>query len=76
VTTGVWMLVLDSRQQQSIVEQLQGRQRLCVVKNQKVIDFWAEGRPIPSRPLVDFIYANFVDAASYGDYELLVQKNQ
>ena len=34
------------------------------------------GRPIPSRPLVDFIYANFVDAASYGDYELLVQKNQ
>lgn len=68
-----WMFFLDSAQQESLVRQLQDRPRLCVVKNQAVIDFWAEGRTVPARPLVEFIDSEFVPAGSFGDYQLLVR---
>ena len=71
-----WMFALDGPAQQSAVQQIEKRPRLCVVKNQAVIDFWSEGRPVPSRPLVDFIQTGFVQFRSYGDYELLVRVNQ
>jgi hypothetical protein len=74
VRYGQWWLRLDAQQQRSIVQQLEGRQRLCVVKNQKLIYFWTEGRQVPRRPLVDFIETNFVDDGSFGDYELLVRR--
>lgn len=68
-----WWLVLDANQQQALVQQLAGKPRLCVIKNQHVIDMWAQGRPIPRLPLVDFIDQEFVHDSSYGDYELLVR---
>lgn len=74
VSSEAWWLVLDSGEQQALVDQLEVQPRLCVVKNQRVIDFWAQGRPVPSRPLVVYIDANFVHAGSYGDYELLVPR--
>lgn len=64
---GIWMFSLDASQQQSIVDQIRSVPGMCVVRNQAVVDFWAEGRPVPSRPLVDFIDTNFVDTGSYGD---------
>lgn len=73
VHSEVWWLVLDSTQQQTLVQQLAGKSRLCVIKNQHVIDFWAQGRQIPSRPLVDFIDREFVHYSTCGDYELLVR---
>jgi len=72
-TEGVWFLVLDTNQQQALVPQLADKPRLCVIKNQHVIDMWAQGRPIPQRPLVDFIDREFVHDSWYGDYELLVR---
>jgi len=74
VTSEVWWLVLDSSEQGTLVDQLQRQPRLCVVKNQRVIDFWAEGRQVPTRPLVEFIDSDFVATGSYGDYELLVRR--
>ena len=71
----VWWLVLDTNQQQALVQQLAGKPRLCVIKNQHVIDMWAQGRPIPPSPLVDFINREFVHDSSYGDYELLVRRD-
>jgi hypothetical protein len=71
---GVWWLTPDASDQQSIVEQLDGRSGLCVVKNQALIDFWAQGRTVPSQPLVDFIDQNFVEAGTFGDYQLLVRR--
>jgi hypothetical protein len=70
---GVWMFVSDSQAQQSLVDELTGMPRLCVVKNQSMIDFWSQGRPVPDRPLVDYIDSGFVGAASFGDYQLLVR---
>ena len=73
VHSEVWWLVLDNTQQQALVQQLAGKSRLCVIKNQHLIDFWAQGRQVPGRPLVDFINREFVHDSTYGDYELLVR---
>jgi hypothetical protein len=73
MSSEVWWLVLDSGQQQALVDKLANQPGLCVVKNQRVIDFWAEGRSVPDRPLVEFIDKDFVVAGSYGDYVLLVR---
>ena len=71
---GVWMYSLDSAQQGKIVDELDGLPRLCVVRNQAVVDFWAEGRPVPRRPLVEYIQNTFAKAQAFGDYELLVKR--
>jgi hypothetical protein len=67
-----WPFFLDSAQQQSIVDQLRTSPGMCVVRNDVVLKFWAEGQPVPRGPLIDFVESNFVVAGSYGDYELLV----
>jgi len=71
---GVWWLTPDPVDQQGVVQQLEGRSRLCLVKNQTLIDFWTQGRQVPSRPVVNFIDASFMPSATFGDYELLVRK--
>jgi hypothetical protein len=70
---GQWYLILDNGEQQSIVQRVEGQPRVCVVKSQTLVDFWRHGVPVPSQPLVDFIEGSFVDAGTYGDYELLVR---
>jgi hypothetical protein len=72
VRVEIWWLRLDDAQQTSLVQQLSAKSRLCVVKNQRVIEMWAQGRQVPDTPLVDFIGRSFVRQGSYGDYELLV----
>ncbi|MHB8588181.1 MAG: hypothetical protein ACYDA0_04910 [Candidatus Dormibacteraceae bacterium] len=69
-----WMYLLDSAQQQSIVDRVRTLPGMCVVRNDAVVKFWAEGRPVPRGPLIDFIDTNFVISGSYGDYDLLVQR--
>jgi hypothetical protein len=69
-----WIYFLDSPQQQSILDQVRTLPGMCVVRNDAVVKFWAEGRPVPRRPLIDFIDTNFVVSSSYGDYDLLVHR--
>lgn len=76
LNAGIWMFSLDASQQQAIVSEIQDQPRLCVVRSKAVIDFEAEGRTIPQRPLVEYINAAFEPAATYGIYELLVRKPQ
>ncbi len=71
---GVWWLTPDVADQRATVAHLAGRSGLCVVKNQAIIDFWAQGRPVPSQPVIDFIDSNFTAGGAYGDYQLLVQR--
>ena len=73
VSSEVWWLVLDNTQQQAIVDRVQNLRGLCVVRNQSLIDFWALGRPVPPRPLVQFIANDFKLLSAYGDYEVLVR---
>lgn len=69
-----WIYFLDSAQEQSIVEAVRTRPRMCVVRNDAVVKFWAQGRPAPTGPLIDFVESNFVVSGTYGDYELLVPR--
>jgi hypothetical protein len=71
----VWWLTLDGGEQASIVQRLQDRPRLCVVRNQSVVDFWALGRQVPDRPLVQFIDQDFTSGGTFGDYELLIRNS-
>jgi hypothetical protein len=70
---GPWMFSLDASQQQLVVSQIAHRPGVCVVISQPLVDFWAEGRPIPRRPLVDYIDATFHPSAAFGIYELLIR---
>jgi hypothetical protein len=69
----MWIYLLDSAQQQSIVDQASRLRGMCVVKNQAEVNFWAKGRSGPSGPLVDFINTKFAVSSTYGDYEVLTR---
>lgn len=69
----LWWLTIDVGSERSIVQALERRPRLCVVKSQLQLDFWLEGRQLPDRPLVDFFNQDFVNGGSFGDYQLLVR---
>lgn len=73
---GVWMFSLSAADQQSVVSQIRDQPGLCVVYSQTEVDFWAEGRPVPRRPLVEYIDTAFEPAATFGIYELLVRRPQ
>lgn len=74
LSSEVWWLVLDQAEQQALVERLRDRGGLCVIKNQHLIEFWAAGRPVPDRALVQFIEDDFVVAGEFGDYEVLTRR--
>ena len=71
---GVWLFSLSASDQQSVVSQIRDRQGVCVVLSQALVDLWAQGRPVPRRPLVDYINTAFQPAGTFGIYELLVSK--
>jgi hypothetical protein len=71
---GIWIFSLDAAKQQSIVTEISGRQGVCVVRSQVVLDFEAQGRPVPQRPLVEYIDTAFQSAGIFGVYELLVSR--
>jgi hypothetical protein len=73
---GIWMFSLDDSQQQEVVAQVRNMSGTCVVISQAVADFEAEGRPVPRRPLIEYIDTAFEPAATFGIYELLVRKPQ
>jgi hypothetical protein len=76
VRYGQWWVTLEAADEQTIVVQLEAQHRVCVVMNQTAVNFWLQGRRLPSSPLVNFIDANFVNDGSYGDYELLIRANR
>jgi hypothetical protein len=59
-----------------MVERLRAMPRLCVVEDQAMVDFWAQGKAVPDRALVRFIESDFVVAATFGDYRVLVLRDQ
>ena len=64
------MTLLTEAQQVTIVEALDSRARVMAVRNQDLIDFWMQGRPAGSAPLVHYIESMEV-VERRGDYELL-----
>ena len=69
----IWWLIATTSQQQSAVQLLEHKPRVCLVANAQVLGMRSMGRPLPSTPLVDYIRRSFVRQGTYGDYELLVR---
>jgi hypothetical protein len=70
----VWYVTTAPSDQRRIVREWSQEENLCLVKNQHLVDFWANGR-VPNGPFVDFVNGGFVEAGQYGDYELLVRSS-
>ncbi len=66
-----WMFSLDAAQQESVVSQIRDQPGMCVAISPTLVDFWAAGRPVPRRPLVEYIDTAFEPVATFGIYELL-----
>ena len=75
VRSEVWMITFDSNQQRALVDRLSSQPGLCVVKDQRQVEFWTRGAAAPDRPLVRFIDDEFAVALSAGDYQLLVRRS-
>jgi hypothetical protein len=69
-----WMITFDAGQQQSLADRLAGVPGLCVVKDQRQVEFWTRGQPVADRPLIRYIDDAFTVAAVSGDYQLLVRR--
>jgi len=65
-----WMFLLDDALQQRIVARLETIDRLCVVRRQDLVDSWARSRPLPQRPLLEYLDARFAFGDRMGPYEL------
>lgn len=68
---GHWMELLDTSEQQRIVDALAARPRRCAVWNETVYRHWMRGRPAAEGPLVDYV-DGFEPVARYGRYEVRV----
>jgi hypothetical protein len=69
-----WMYIFDDQTQARIVAELESRPRVCVVFNDGLIEYWMQGRPLPTSPLVRYIEANFVTATRIYDDEIRVHR--
>jgi len=70
---GTWMFLFGPEIQQDILDRVRPIERLCVVRNQSLIDMWSQGRPMPPGPLLDYVLENFTPIGRRRGYELLVR---
>lgn len=74
VRSELWMITFDASQQQSLVDRLARLPGLCVVKDQRQVDFWTHGQPVADRPLIRYVDESFTIGAASGEYQLLVRR--
>jgi len=75
MNVGNWMFQFEAAQQREVRDELAAVPGLCILRNQSLVDLWANGRPVPRRPLLTWIERRFSPAADLGGgYELLVRR--
>jgi hypothetical protein len=80
LNAGMWMVLLDERQQQRVVDALGRSPRPCVVRDLALTRTWTGVSPIPravldARPLARHIDREFVPVSALGGLELMLPKN-
>ncbi len=69
---GAWLVVLDSAQQQRIVDQMRTAPRPCAIRNATAAEAWLHGSPPPDTPLVRYIGSSaFRPVGQAGGWEIL-----
>ncbi len=54
-----WMFLFDTETQRRVVQDSAPRPGLCVLRAPGVVPLWALGKPLPQRPLLDFVLHGF-----------------
>jgi hypothetical protein len=67
---GFWTALFDDRLQEQLVRNFENIDRLCLLKNNALENFWAKGKVPKDGPLVAFSENAFQPIAVFGDYEL------
>jgi hypothetical protein len=74
MNTTAWMYLLDAGEQRQVVAAARLHPHLCAIRNQDVLAFWSQGRPVPRLPLVKYIEQEFVATWSFGQFEILTRE--
>lgn len=79
-----WMYLLDTDQQQRVVDAARPEKRLCALRSDQALGFWVNQGPPPKRladpeplrgPLYRFITEEFETAEKIGSYRVMVRKS-
>jgi hypothetical protein len=65
-----WMFLFDRSTQERIVQSARDTDRICTVRAPSIVSFWAQGRPVPAGPLVDFTMRDLRRVGRVGDYRV------
>jgi hypothetical protein len=71
LNTTAWMFLLDADEQQRIVDRISRVDSPCAVRHLELLKFWAQGRPLPRGPLLDYIEHDLKPLVAHGGFELL-----
>jgi hypothetical protein len=76
VTTGPWIVTVSPEAQQQLVDRFDGVGSLGVVRSMELVALWTHWRPVPRRPLVQWIEREFTPVARVGRYEILARQGR
>ncbi len=69
---GAWVVVLDSGEQQRVVDEMRRSPRPCAFRNEERANNWLLGAPRPDTPLANYIYDEFRPVALVGGFEFMI----
>jgi hypothetical protein len=69
-----WFYAMKESQQQMAVEELRASPRPCAIVNEELANFYLQGRPAPSTPLVHYVKQNFEPIEVLGKFEFELPK--
>ncbi len=70
-----WIGFLNPQQQQQVVNDLSRIQRLCIVYDPRLVEFWRRGQDVSKSPLARYIHDEFVASAKRRGYVILVRRD-
>jgi hypothetical protein len=65
------MFLLNDAEQRRVVAATTSSPHPCLLKNDFIARFWAQGRDLPDGPLLRFIRDAFTPVSRFGAYDLL-----
>ena len=68
----VWPLLFDEADQRHVIADLRRVERLCVIRNETVLQGWMQGRRVPDGPLLDYLATFNRLVLNAGDYSVWV----
>jgi hypothetical protein len=69
-----WIGLFNASQQEGIVQDLSRINKMCIVYNPRLVEFWRRGQDMTASPLARYIRDQFRLLAAYDDYSVLVRR--